>query len=105
MGTIEWGIKVSTIAYKKRVFRKPAVTYPKFLWLIFHIKLPVLFLGASILSGESKEEKGKAEEAAEKTGEVVGKGLKKGFGVAKAFGKGAKEAVTEKKEEKKERSS
>jgi hypothetical protein len=47
------------------------------------------------------EEKGKAEEAAEKTGELVGKGLKKGFGVAKAFGKGAKGAVTEKKEEKK----
>ncbi len=46
-------------------------------------------------------EKGKAEEAAEKTGEFVGKGLKKGFGVAKAFGKGAKDAVTEKKEEKK----
>ena len=47
------------------------------------------------------EEKGKAEETAEKTGELVGKGLKKGFGVAKAFGKGAKDAVTEKKEEKK----
>lgn len=29
-------------------------------------------------------------------------GLKKGFGVVKAFGKGAKEAVTEKKEDKKE---
>jgi len=28
--------------------------------------------------------------------------LKKGFGVVKAFGKGAKEAVTEKKEDKKE---
>jgi len=50
---------------------------------------------------EENKEKGKAEEAAEKTGEVVGKGLKKGFGVVKAFGKGAKDAVTEKKEEKK----
>jgi hypothetical protein len=48
-----------------------------------------------------KEKKGKAEEVAEKTGEVVGKGLKKGFDVAKAFGKGAKEALTEKKKEKK----
>ncbi|HEX9907779.1 MAG TPA: hypothetical protein VGB78_04845 [Thermoplasmata archaeon] len=48
-----------------------------------------------------EEKKGKAEEAAEKTGEVVGKGLKKGFGFAKALGKGAKDAVTEKKEEKK----
>jgi len=47
------------------------------------------------------DEKGKAEDAAEKTGEVIGKGLKKGFGVAKAFGKGAKDAVTDKKEEKK----
>ena len=47
------------------------------------------------------ERKGSVEEAAEKTGELVGKGLKKGFGVAKAFGKGAKDAVTEKKEEKK----
>jgi hypothetical protein len=47
------------------------------------------------------EKKGSVEEAAEKTGELVGKGLKKGFGVAKAFGKGAKDAVTEKKEEKK----
>jgi len=46
------------------------------------------------------EDKGKAEEAAEKTGQLVGKGLKKGFGVAKAFGKGAKDAV-DKKEEKK----
>lgn len=49
---------------------------------------------------EKKEEKGKAEEIAEKTGEVVGKGIKKGFGVVKAFGKGAKEAVTEKKKKK-----
>ena len=47
------------------------------------------------------EEKGKAEETAEKTGELVGKGLKKDFGIAKAFGKGAKDVVTEKKEEKK----
>ena len=46
-------------------------------------------------------EKGKTEEAAEKTGELVGKGLKKGFGIAKAFGKGAKDVVTEKKEDKK----
>lgn len=50
------------------------------------------------MTDESKEEKGMAEEAAEKTGEVIGKGLKKGFGVAKAFGKGAKEAITEDKE-------
>jgi len=50
---------------------------------------------------EKKEEKGKAEEAAEKTGEVVGKGLKKGFGVVKAFGKGAKEAVKKKEKEEK----
>jgi hypothetical protein len=50
---------------------------------------------------DENKDKGKAEEAAEKTGEVVGKGLKKGFGVVKAFGKGAKDAVTEKKEEKK----
>ena len=48
---------------------------------------------------EKKEEKGKAEKAAEKTGEVVGKSLKKGFGVAKAFGKGAKQAVTKKEKE------
>ncbi len=48
-----------------------------------------------------EKEKGKAEQAAEKTGEAVGKGLKKGFGVVKAFGKGAKDAVTEKKEDKK----
>jgi len=55
-----------------------------------------------ILRGDHlADEKGKAEEAAEKTGELVGKGLKKGFGFAKAFGKGAKDAVTEKKEEKK----
>lgn len=46
------------------------------------------------------EEKGKAEEAAEKTGEVIGKGLKKGLDVAKAFGKSAKDAVS--KDEKKE---
>ena len=50
---------------------------------------------------EKKKEKDKVEEAAEKTGEVVGKGLKKGFGVVKAFGKGAKEAITEKKENEK----
>jgi hypothetical protein len=48
-----------------------------------------------------EEKKGKAEETAEKTGELVGKGLKKGWGVAKALGKGTKDAVTEKKEEKK----
>ncbi len=53
------------------------------------------------MADESKE-KGKAEEAAEKTGEVLGKGLKKGFGVVKAFGKGTKDAVMEKKEEKKQ---
>ncbi len=41
------------------------------------------------------------EETAEKTGELVGKGLKKGWGIAKGLGKGAKDAVTEKKEEKK----
>ena len=52
------------------------------------------------MTDESKEEKGKAEEAAEKTGDVIGKGLKKGFGVAKAFGKGAKDAVTEDNEKK-----
>jgi hypothetical protein len=46
------------------------------------------------------DEKGKAEDAAEKTGELVGKGLKKGFGVAKAFGKGAKDAVNKKEEKK-----
>lgn len=50
---------------------------------------------------EEKEEKGKAEEVAEKTGKLVGKGVKKGFGVVKAFGKGAKEAVTEKKKKSK----
>lgn len=48
-----------------------------------------------------EEKKGKAEETAEKTGELVGKGLKKGWGIAKGLGKGAKDAVTEKKEEKK----
>jgi len=53
------------------------------------------------MADECCKEKGKAEQTAEKTGEVVGKGLKKGFGVVKAFGKGAKDAVTEKKEEKK----
>jgi len=47
------------------------------------------------------EEKGKVEETAEKTGQVVGKGLKKGWGAVKAVGKGAKDAVSEKKEEKK----
>jgi len=46
------------------------------------------------------EEKGKAEETAEKTGQLVGKGLKKGFGVVKAVGKGTKDAITDK--EKKE---
>lgn len=46
------------------------------------------------------EEKGKAEETAEKTGQLVGKGLKKGFGVVKAVGKGTKDAITEKKEDK-----
>ncbi len=46
------------------------------------------------------EEKGKAEETAEKTGQLVGKGLKKGWGVVKSAGKGAKDAVTDK--EKKE---
>ena len=49
-----------------------------------------------------EQEKGKAEKAAEKTGELVGKGAKKGFGVVKGLGKGFKDAVTEKKEEKKE---
>lgn len=46
------------------------------------------------------EEKGKAEQAAEKTGELVGKGLKKGFGIAKALGKGVKDEI-EKNEKKK----
>jgi len=46
------------------------------------------------------EEKGKAEEAAEKTGQLVGKGLKKGFGVVKAVGKGTKDACTSKEEKK-----
>ena len=48
-----------------------------------------------------EEKKGKAEETAEKTGQLVGKGLKKGWGVVKGVGKGAKDAVTEKKEEEK----
>lgn len=37
--------------------------------------------------GKKKEEKGKAEEVAEKTG-VVGKGVKKGWGITKSIGKG-----------------
>ena len=53
------------------------------------------------MGDECCKDKGKAEQTAEKTGEAVGKGLKKGFGAVKAFGKGAKDAVTEKKEEKK----
>ena len=57
--------------------------------------------GENLSDKEKKKEKDKVEEAAEKTGEVVGKGLKKGFGVVKAFGKGAKEAITEKKENEK----
>jgi len=61
----------------------------------------VWFAEVSVVGGkEKKEEKGKAEEVAEKTGKLVGKGVKKGFGVVKAFGKGAKEAVTEKKKKK-----
>ena len=48
---------------------------------------------------EKEKKKGKTEEVAEKTGETVEKGFKKGFGVVKSFGKGAKEAVTQERED------
>jgi hypothetical protein len=49
---------------------------------------------------QKPQEKGKAEEVAQKTGEVVGKGVRKGFGVVKAFGKGTKDALTDKDKKK-----
>jgi len=49
---------------------------------------------------QKPQEKGKAEEAAQKTGEVLGKGVRKGFGVVKAFGKGTKDAITDKEKKK-----
>ncbi len=48
---------------------------------------------------EMSEQKGKAEEVAEKTGEVVGKGIKKGVEVVRSFGKGLKQGVSDKKDE------
>ena len=49
---------------------------------------------------QKRQEKGKAEEVAQKTGEILGKGVKKGFGVVKAFGKGTKDALTDKDKKK-----
>ncbi len=52
------------------------------------------------MADEKPQEKGKAEDVAEKTGEALGKGVKKGFGVVKAFGKGTKDALTDKDKKK-----